>query len=55
MGTVGRDGGEQPIRSGIPTPSRSDRQGGMGIIAATWSEPFHDLASRPGLRAICVA
>ena len=55
MGAVGRDGGEQPIRTGIPMSSRSNGQGGVGIIAAARSEPFHDLACRPGLRAICVA
>ena len=55
MGAVGRDGGEQPIRTGIPMSSRSDGQGRVRIIAAIWAEPSHNLAGRPGLRAICVA
>ena len=55
MGAVGRDGGKQPIRTRIPMSSRSNGQGGVGIIAAARSEPFHDLACCPGLRTIRVA
>ena len=55
MGAVGRNGGEQPIRTGITLSSRRDCQSGVWIIATLWPEPCHDLACRPGLRAICVA